>query len=247
MDTNWKIEKKPDKSFVIKLTLAPDQVKPHYHKALQKIASTTSLPGFRPGKVPATAIADQTSFDKPYPAMINSIINQYYPDIIKAQKLSPIINPQVQYLKPITSIDQTWELQIDSCELPALQLPQKYQDEVHTINQGQDKDKVGKILGFLAQKSVFTLPPILIQSEITRRYPQFNQASDAQQKELLSSLIFDWALDLIVKEIATEQKLLPTSEDLNSFLAKNPKFAQNMDLSIRVIAQQKVIAYLQKL
>jgi FKBP-type peptidyl-prolyl cis-trans isomerase (trigger factor) len=266
MKTTSKLQSLPDKTFIITLNLTQDQIKSEYQQVLKSVQSDFETKGFRKGKVPLEIVKEQVSEDEILKEVASHLISDAYTAFIKDKNLHPIIQPQIKILNAPISLDKDWQVEITSCELPPLVLDPKYQDEVKKINKlPPSETTIDQIFNELLKLTSVTLPPILVESDINNRLSQLidqtqqagitinqylknkNQTLDSYKKSLSDQITKEWTLNLIIDQIAKDQKIEVDPKDAEMLIQKSPQLKDNSNLVYYLIQQQKVVDYLKKL
>ncbi len=91
-----KIEKQPKATIKIEVKIPNEKVKSAYTEVLTEVAKKAELPGFRKGQAPLNLVEENTKTSELYGEVINVLLEQYYPQVIKENKLNPISNPKVE-------------------------------------------------------------------------------------------------------------------------------------------------------
>jgi len=93
-----KIETKklPKNILEAKIILEPEEMKPFYSEALQKITASTTLPGFRPGKAPLDLIEQEVGDYKILEEAVSLVIEKKYEDIIKKLNIEIAAPPKLE-------------------------------------------------------------------------------------------------------------------------------------------------------
>ena len=89
------IEKLP--KYVVKLTVTveKDKVKEAYDRALSKASENVEIEGFRKGAAPKEMVRDRIGISNLYGEAINDVLQTYYPQALKENKIMPVSNPKV--------------------------------------------------------------------------------------------------------------------------------------------------------
>jgi FKBP-type peptidyl-prolyl cis-trans isomerase (trigger factor) len=267
MKTNQpELKQLPDKTFIIKLNLTQQQIQSEYQKVLVSVQSEFETKGFRKGKVPLDIVKEQISEERIIEEVASHLISDAYSKFIKENKLQPVIQPQIKITNAPFSLDKDWQVEITSCELPPITLDQKYQDEVKKINQKPKNDAtIDEIMDQLLKHTQVTLPSILVDADVSNRMSQLidqtqqagitvsqylknkNQTLEGYKKILSDQISKEWTLNLVIDQIAKDQKIEITPDETKAIIEKSPQLSDNPNLVYYLIQQQKVIDYLKNL
>lgn len=177
------LNKLPDGTIELTITIPWKKVKESYQKTLTNLAKKAQLKGFRKGKAPKKLIEEQLGKSAIYEEVLKTLIPHVYVEAVKEQKIKPIVNPQIK----VVSLEEKkdWQIQAVTCELPEVKLGD-YKGEVKKAlaaekiwvpGQEKDKEKVSqetqdqrlqKIFATLLKSVKVQIPVILIQQEVER-------------------------------------------------------------------------------
>jgi len=268
MKPNSAIQRLKDKTFILNLTIDQKDIQNEYQKTLLSFQKNFETKGFRKGKAPIEVVKDSISPEKMFEEVASHLISDEYSKAIKANDLKPIIQPQVKFKNEHPDLNQNWEIEITSCELPEIELDDKYKEEIKKINSDKEiKDenqKMDQIIKVLINKSKLTLPEILIESDLQSHLSglvdQANQAGITVQqyldnqkitlekyKENLKKRITDeWTINLSINKIAKDNKIEVSEGEVKTVLTQNPSLSKNINMIYYLLTQQKVFEFLKK-
>lgn len=99
-----------------KLNITADQAKINHAKesVLKQLSKNAKVPGFRPGKAPASLVEKQIDQATLQSEVIDSVINEAYVDAIEQERLRPVAQPQISITKfvPFTTLEFTAEIEV---------------------------------------------------------------------------------------------------------------------------------------
>ena len=90
------IEKLPKATMKLTVTVENSVVKEFYEKEVKKAVENTELQGFRKGTAPKDMVIEKVGNSKIYGDTINEILQTYYPQALKENKVMPVSNPKVE-------------------------------------------------------------------------------------------------------------------------------------------------------
>jgi trigger factor len=93
--TKTAITQKPDGTVSFDLVIKAETVASEYQKVLVEVAKTFELKGFRKGKAPLKLVEQNTDKSKLYSHVLDHLLSPAYSDVIIANKLNPLVEPQV--------------------------------------------------------------------------------------------------------------------------------------------------------
>jgi trigger factor len=268
MKPNSSIQKLKDKTFVLNLEIDQQDIQKEYQETLQSIQKNFETKGFRKGKAPLDVVKDSVSSEKIFEEVASHVISHAYSEAIKTNDLKPIIQPIVKFKGGQPDLDHSWQVEITSCELPEIELSEKYHSEVKKVNEDKDiKDenqRMDKIIKILIDNAKTTLPDILIdsdlQSHLSGLIDQANQAGITvnqyleSQKQTLESykenlkkrIIDEWTINLSINKIAKDNKIEVSEDEVKTILTQNPSLSKNINMIYYLLTQQKVFEFLKK-
>jgi len=90
------IEKMPKSTMKLTVTVENSIVKEFYEKEVKKAVEETEIQGFRKGTAPRDMVIGKVGNSKLYGDTINEILQTYYPQALKENKVMPVSNPKVE-------------------------------------------------------------------------------------------------------------------------------------------------------
>lgn len=220
--TKSKLSWLPQKTFELEFTIPWKQVKKAYDKALEQLAKTAEISGFRKGKVPKKVLEKSIDQGKIYGEVINQLLPVPYVKAISEHQLKPAIAPKVQIIK--AEENQAWQFKTTTCELPEVKLG--------------DYQKIAK--GATASAKIWT--PDKGSPVVT------NQSNDKKQKEPTQTQKFNQIAKALLKEIKIDLPDLLTTQESARMLSHLLNQVQKLGLTIEQYAQSlgKTIDQLKK-
>ncbi len=91
-----KVEKQPKSQIKLSVKVESDKVKETYEKLFDQLVQNAEIPGFRKGMAPRDMVKEKTDVSKLYGEVINTLLQTYYPQVLKEQHINPISNPKVE-------------------------------------------------------------------------------------------------------------------------------------------------------
>jgi FKBP-type peptidyl-prolyl cis-trans isomerase (trigger factor) len=89
------ITQKPDGTVTFDLVLPQAKIASEYQKVLAEAAKTIELKGFRKGKAPLKLVEAQSDRSQLYSHVLDHLLSPSYSEVIIANKLNPLVEPQV--------------------------------------------------------------------------------------------------------------------------------------------------------
>jgi len=177
----------PKKTFELEITIPKTEVKKAYKKALEKLAKTVSIKGFRKGKAPTSLVEKELSQEKIYQEAAQTLLPQTYTQALVQHKLRPIIAPKITPVK--MAIDKDWVVKAKAAEAPEVKLgdwqkavkdAKKEAPEIWTPgkpnkpnqpnkpNSDTQSQKLNKILQALLAEATVEISDFVIEDETNR-------------------------------------------------------------------------------
>lgn len=125
--TNHTIKKQPKSTVEIMLIIPKATVAAEYEKAFIHELKEFEAEGFRKGKVPRVIAEKQIAKDKVYQKALQTMLPGIYENIVKEEKLQPIISPKIELLEAKEGED--WKLKMTVAEKPEIKL-KNYKDAI---------------------------------------------------------------------------------------------------------------------
>ncbi len=274
MKTNEKnFQKTADKTFTLHITIKKDDVLREYQEAIKHVQNEFETKGFRKGKVPLDVVEQQINKEHIVEDVASRLISKAYTEEVKANDLKPIIQPIVDFKNPPASFDKDWEIDLTSCELPDLELNEKYVTEIKKINaEKPEKEtaeagnkKIDETIDILVKNSKVKLPDILVNSDIEHHLSHLveqaeqvgltvaqylkskNQTLEQYKETLKTQIEKEWTINLAISKVAESQKIEVSEKEINEIVGQNPNLSSNLNFVYYLLIQQKVFEYLKKL
>ncbi|MGH3866142.1 MAG: trigger factor [Pseudonocardiaceae bacterium] len=76
-----------------------DELKPDFDRAYKKFAQQVSIPGFRPGKVPARILEQRLGRDAVLEEVVNGVVPAKWAEIVSAGEVHPLGRPEIEVTK----------------------------------------------------------------------------------------------------------------------------------------------------
>ena len=109
---NYKLTKKPNSQIQIDFMVTPEEVAKHSAKAAEHLSKDVKIPGFRPGKVPASILEQKLGKEVVFEEAARASIPEHYLEVVKKEKLEPIGRPEVSVKKMAPGNDFEFTLEV---------------------------------------------------------------------------------------------------------------------------------------
>lgn len=268
MKQNQNLQKLKDKTFILQLEIKVEDIKNEYQQQLKVAQADFENKGFRKGKAPLEVVEANISTEKLFEEVASHLISHAYGHALDENNLKPITQPQVKFKNDHPDFEHDWQIEITSCELPEIELNQKYLDEVKKINADEkitdENQKMDQIVKSIVTNTKLDLPQILVDSDLQSHLSGLiNQASQAgisvqqyleSQKQTLEGykeslrkrIIEEWTINLAISQIAKDNKIEVSDTEIKDLLDKNPALSKNINMVYYLLTQQKVFEFLKK-
>lgn len=246
------LNKLPDGTIELTITIPLKRVKTSYDEVLKKQAAKIEIKGFRKGKAPSKLIEQKIGKNALYEEVLKTLIPQVYTEAVKEQNIKPILSPQIKVVSLQEGKD--WQIKALTCELPEIKLGD-YRAEVKKVlasgkiwtpNKEKQKieksreDKIAQIFKTLVTIASVKLPEVLTQQEVNRMFSrlidQTNQlgltveqylTSTGKTNQQLKSEYHQQAeetlkLELILAQIAEKEKVTVTEAEIEKMIEAVP-------------------------
>lgn len=232
------IERTPDGTIELKLVLQWAQIEKEWDVAVEEMAKSANLPGFRKGKAPKKLVEEKLDKAKVRDEVIKKLLPVAYATALKDNNIRPVIDPQIHIDGELVD-GQDWTFHALTCEMPEVDLG-AYKANVKKITakskivvpgkgqdgpQGAEAPKFDEIVGAVMETVTVKIPAILIQREADRLI--------AQMLDEIKKL--GMTLD---QYLASTNK---TAEDLRADYAKKAEADLKLEFVLQKISQEEKI------
>lgn len=211
----YKTNKLPKNTVEITLNLPLATVTKEKEAAFVRLQAELTVEGFRKGKAPRAIAEKNLSTETIYQEMMKVILPKIYEEIIKKEKLSPIVNPKIDLTKAKEKED--WEIKITLCEKPVIDLG-RYKEVIKGTKVMAKKDDI-----WVPGKESASVPT---QSGLRR---------DEENK----SKLINEVLSAVLKEVKIEIADMLIEEELNHRLARMVDDIQKIGLTVDAYLKSK--------
>lgn len=181
------VEKLPKSQLKLSVTLENKQVKDTYTKVLDKAVKDTEVSGFRKGHAPKEKVEEKLGVDKLYGNVINELLQKYYPQALKENKINPISNPKVEIEE--FSLDKDFEFVATVAVKPDIKMKdykkelKDYLEEKNKLVRKANEEKLkqgekiehdhahlhtNEVIDVLVKNADMEVPDILVEEESNR-------------------------------------------------------------------------------
>ena len=271
------IEKKPDGTIEIKISLKWTLVKKERDLVIEEMSKTIDLPGFRKGKAPKKLVEEKLNKAKINDEIIRKLLPVAYSEIIKENNLRPIIDPQI-HIDGELEEGKDWLFHAITCEMPEVDL-NGYKAEIKKVTAkskiimpGKEPEapKFDDIVQAVMNSTTVEIPDILVQKEADRLLSQMldeikklgmtldqylssvNKKPEDLRAEYAQKAKGDLKLEFIMQKIAETEKITVDEAEIqktidNAKPEEKASFEENRYLLASIIRQQKTLDFLKSL
>jgi FKBP-type peptidyl-prolyl cis-trans isomerase (trigger factor) len=262
------IQKLSNKTFILNLEIPVADIKKEYQEHLKSFQANFESKGFRKGKAPLEVVEANISPEKMFEEVASHLISHAYSHAIDENQLKPITQPQVKFKNEKPDFEHDWQIEVTSCELPEIELKDKYLEDVKKINTDSkitdENQKMDQIVQALIKNAKLDLPEILIESDLQSHLSNLiqqtaqagitvqqylegqKQTIESYQESLKKRIVEEWTLNLAISKIAKDNKIEVSEDEVKDILTKNPNLGSNINMIYYLLTQQKVFDFLKK-
>jgi FKBP-type peptidyl-prolyl cis-trans isomerase (trigger factor) len=173
MTVKFNVNKEPNNSYKVEITVAKEDVNKHLEDALKHEAESFEMKGFRKGTVPAAKVKEMIDPAKVRSHALNHLIPEIYKQLMNEHKFAPIIGPRIELQEFEEDTDMA--LTITIVEKPEIKIGDykkalgELKKEKEKAEKEEDKtitnaDAITKVL----EISSVGLAEIIVQEEVAR-------------------------------------------------------------------------------
>ena len=207
----YKINKLPKHTVEITLNLPLATITKEKEAAFVRLQAELTVEGFRKGKAPRAIAEKNLNIEAIYQEMMKVILPKIYEEIVKKEKLSPIVNPKIDLTKAKEKED--WEIKITLCEKPTIDLG-KYKEMIKEAKAKAKKDDIW----VPGKESASAKAP----------------AAEENKSKLINEI-----LSVVLKEVKIEISDMLIEEELNHRLARMVDDIQKIGLTVDAYLKSK--------
>jgi FKBP-type peptidyl-prolyl cis-trans isomerase (trigger factor) len=271
------IEKSPDGTVKLTITIPKENVAKTREKAIIEIAKQTELPGFRKGNAPRALVEEKLSKEKINEEVLKELLPELYQEAVLEHKIKPIMNPKI-HIEEISD-DKDWIFNALTCEAPSVELG-KYKENVQKVTAKSKIILPGKepqkptfedIAKAVLEGANVKLPAILVEQEADRLLSQLladikklglnldqylgstNRTPEDLRAEYSKRAESDMKLEFVLQKIAETEKITVDDKEVDEAVQKakseeeKEHLQKNIYLLAAIIRQQKTLDFLMNL
>lgn len=241
----WKISstmaKTDDGGLSITFSIPKVVIDEEQNHALEAIAPTVTVQGFRKGKAPLDKVKAQVSEEKILQRALEHILPHAFSDFVSENKIIPAMYPKFEIVK--AGDNEVWEITAQTCEIPKFDLgdyKEISRKAVASISLKKEEPtlemKQQKVIEALLESIKITLPKVLTSEEVNIRLAQLlerieklglnldsylasvGKNPDVLRKEYEAQATQAISIELILNSIAMEEKINIAKKDIDEAL-----------------------------
>lgn len=186
-----KLEKLPQHTYKIIITLPWSEIEKSKDQALVKLQKDTEIKGFRKGKAPLKLVKETLGEQKVLEEASKIFLTEIYKEAVAKHKLHPVIEPKLIIVK--APVGGEWEIRFEFAEAPELTKLADYKQIAKAVKSELKKDDIWvpgkgdikpdseqeqakkksallqKIFNQTLEKSEIEISPMIIEIEVGRR------------------------------------------------------------------------------
>jgi len=184
-----KVEKLPKATVRLTITVPSEKVKETYAKAVAKLAQSTKVAGFRPGKAPPKLVEEKLDQAAINGEVVNLLVPETYSQALKEHHLHPIAAPKINLKKFEEGQELVFEatlavfpqIEIGDYQKALAQLvpapstvvygPDGKPIEKQKTENGEQREgniEINKVLDAVLSVCKVEIPPLLVEEEVNR-------------------------------------------------------------------------------
>ncbi|MEK7521411.1 MAG: trigger factor [Patescibacteria group bacterium] len=256
------LAREDDGTIQLTLTIPAQLVQAKKEEALKSLAGKLEIPGFRKGKVPADIAEKRIGKDDLYNETLQKLLPETYAAAVEEHKLRPVLAPRFEIVS--IDEENDWTIRAVTCEMPQVEVGdyKKYVGgtKIWTPTQGKTEnkeasreDKEQKVLESIIANAKATISKALIEEEINHKLSLLLDQTQklgltveqylASTGKTIESLRADLAqqaqeaikLELALNQIANEEKISVSDEEVTQVIKTSDKDQQNVSDSQRAM------------
>jgi FKBP-type peptidyl-prolyl cis-trans isomerase (trigger factor) len=180
------LKKLPNNTAEIVVKISWDEIQKEYSAAFDALHRDFSFEGFRKGKVPRAIAEKHIAKETVFQRLIRELLPKIYSDLIKEEKLQPIVSPKIELVK--AKENEEWEIKFTIAEKPAIDLgdyKEKIKEtkakakkaDIWVPGKGEEKKApvkdnqkiLNEVLSALMKAVKIEIPDLIIEEELNRR------------------------------------------------------------------------------
>ncbi len=217
-----KLEKLPHQTFKIEVSIPWSQIDTAKIKAVEILAKTTEVKGFRKGKAPLNLVKQRLGEQAILEEATKTVLSEVYGEIIKKHDLRPFVDPKITLLKAPQGGD--WEFRFEVAGAPV-------------ISKMPDYRKIAKMATADLKKEDIWVPGK------AKEKPETEDLSKKQNKKM--QLIFDELMkeseievSPLILDVETNRRLTATYDEVKQLGLTVEQYLQSKKLTAQALREK---------
>ncbi|MBT6401351.1 hypothetical protein HN803_00390 [candidate division WWE3 bacterium] len=170
-----KVTKKPKNTLEINIIVPVQKVKESYAEVMKDEVAKADLPGFRKGQAPLNLVEEKLNTSDLYGEVVNKVLQTYYPQALKENKIEPISNPKVEIKE--FDLEKDFEFTATVATKPEIKIKEFRKDlkkafekkqKEHSEHDHETHLAAAEVIDIILEKTDLEVPEILVEEEIER-------------------------------------------------------------------------------
>lgn len=262
--TKTQLEKQPDGTIKITITLTQDKIKQTQDIVIDDFAKQTNVAGFRKGKAPKEMALNKLNAEQIREEVLKRLLPQAYIEAVQEHKINPIMNPKMHIEKIEDGKD--WIFYALTCEMPTIMLG-NYKNNVKKLTakskiiipgkeEENKKPPLEEVMKAILTDAKIQIPQILVEQEADRLLSQLlndikrlglnldqylastNRNPEDLRAEYVKRAEEDIKLEFVLQKIAELEKITVEDKEVEEAIqkAKDPAEKENLSANKYVLA-----------
>lgn len=169
------VSKKPKNTLEINVVVPSEKVKEAYAEVLKEEVAKADLPGFRKGQAPQSMVEEKLNPSDLYGEVVNRVLQTFYPQALKENKIEPISNPKVEIKE--FDLDKDFEFTATVATRPEIKVKEFRKDLKKAfekkVKEHKDHDhethlSANEVVEIIIENTELEVPDVLIEEEVER-------------------------------------------------------------------------------
>jgi FKBP-type peptidyl-prolyl cis-trans isomerase (trigger factor) len=176
-------KKLPKSTIQLQITVPQNKVKQTYEEVFAEVVKNAEIKGFRKGQAPANLVKEKADVNKINGDVINKLLQKYYSQAVKEQKIIPISNPKVEIKE--YDLEKDFEFEVKVATRPEIK-HKEYKKDLKKFYENKIKEEKKRlkeenkeeephvhlnpndVLNIVSKKFDFEVPELIVEEEVKR-------------------------------------------------------------------------------
>lgn len=227
----------------ITFTIPSELISSTKKEVIEELSKDITVPGFRKGMAPLPKVEEKIPSETLREHILSHILPKAFSDAVTTEKINPAIYPKFEAIK--LEDDKDWQIRAITCELPKIILgdyKKKLTEELRSksiVVPGKEitkEEKEANLIKAIIDTVKINIPKILIEEEVNGRLSQLlerieklglslegylksvGKTPEQIREEYAIQAKDAISLELILNEVANEEKIEVTEKDIDDFI-----------------------------